>query len=455
MTAHRWHSQNSETDRIAGWISALNTAEIPVSALQTAALLVLDSLGVALAARDEPAVQILIDVLSPTDGAGQVPVIGYPVAFRARDAALVNGTMTHVLDFDDTLLPSRLHAAGGITAALLAVGHERNLQGADLLRGFVVGFEIAAALAEEIHPEAYNVGWHNAGVVVPLGATAAICSMLRLSTDVTLRALGIAASHSAGLLENRGTMTKSLHVGTAASVGVLASALASRGFTGHPHVLDDGGGFLRLFSSMASDRSLASRVGEYAITRTGFKPYACGVVVHAAIDAAISLRATSGGVVDDPVRIEVIVAQHAMELMGASESHPGLEAEFSIPYVVAAALTEGHAGPSVFSQGTPGRGKIEDLVSKVIVESDAALDQNQARLRIIQQDGTITETEIQAALGSASNPMSEADVLEKFRNLVIPVLGAARCDALCSIVLGASAASVRDITAAFVLQEVA
>lgn len=426
------------TARFVEWL-ADGGGKLPTDVVDRAKLLVTDSVGVAVAGRDEPGVRALIDTIGHAPPGDGVPVLCHGTETDASSAALVGGTMVHSLDFDDTLLPSRLHASGGLTMGLLALGHLWELSGSDVIRGFAAGFEVAARLADAIHPRAYESGWHNTGVLTPLAVAAAGLVMVEAGRDELEHALGMAASQAGGLLYNRGSMTKALHAGRGAEAGVRSALLARGGFTARPAVLDDdGGGFVKLFGGESGVRTddLGSA---WSLLRTGIKPYACGFVAHAAVDATVGMYPEI-----DPARVGKLrldVPSETLELMGDAAPANGLEAKFSLPFVVAAGLVHGHVGPALFQDAVIADPLIQHVMAVTEVVVDDELTQDQARIHVVEGDGERTQF-VEAARGSIGNPMDWDDVLAKFRPLIDGAVGNGLEEALINF----ESRRVRDVT---------
>ena len=436
------------TDRITEWLAGLAYDDIPTEVIDKARLMILDSVGVAIGGRNEPAVDHLLAVIGSRDAEDDVPIFGRRVRAPAPSAALINGAMAHVLDYDDTLLPSRLHASGGLTAGLTAIGHQEDLPGRDLLVGFVAGFEIAARFAAAVHPHAFDLGWHNAGFVCPVGVAAGAGAMLGSDRETIARSFGIASSQSSGVRAHLGTMTKSLNVGHGAQAGVMSALLARQGFTANPRILDDrADGFLRLFAPQGPGDMDSGLGGEWMVLQDGFKPYACGVKLHAAIDGALRLRRRLNL---DPARIErvEVSAARGARWVEGSPVLPAteLEGKFSMYYVVAAALIAGHGFPSLFDHDQLTRPDIGELMSRSVVLLDPDLRQDQARVSVTVDGETHSEF-VQAAIGTAGNPMSQTDLVDKFRHMVEPALGARPSTDLIQTLLTLEEGSVRRLTA--------
>lgn len=434
--------------RLCAWLAEVTLDDIPAHVRREATLRIIDSVGVALAARDEPGVRHLLELVPDVPHPDGVPIMGHARSTDVRSAALVNGTMTHALDFDDTVLPTRLHAAGSLTAGLLALGHLWDVTGEQLLLGFVAGFEVAVRLADALHPGAYNTGWQNTGVLSPAAVAAGGSVFYGADPRTIEHALGVALSQGAGVLANKGSMTKSLHAGRGAEGGVLSAIVARNGFTARPGVLADvPGAFLRMFGGEPTPVDTETLGEQWSVLRSGVKPYACGFVAHAAIDAALALRTEADIAAHRVASLQLDVRAETLELMGDSSPGGGLEAKFSLPFVVAAALVYGHVGASVFDgDEAVADPAVQRLMRATTVDVDDSLTQDQARLSLRTVSGEERSVFVKAALGTMDNPMGEEAVLAKFRQLV-PRDGGGRGEALEAALRAlADQTSVREVT---------
>ncbi|HVR33083.1 MAG TPA: MmgE/PrpD family protein [Acidimicrobiia bacterium] len=391
---------------------------LPDSTVHAAKRSLVDSVGVMVAGSRHRAVETLISVM-PTGGRHRL--VARTDTMGIIDATTLNGVMAHVLDFDDTILPTRCHISAPMVSALLAASEEEAPSGRDVLAAFVVGFELVTRTADSVYDG--NTGWHGTGVMGPLGVAAAVGRLFGLDVDGTVQALAIAANSAAGLRASFGSMTKSLNLGKAGGNGMLSALLARRGFTGGVGILDEDSRFLRLFSDSPDTSILVNQLSErWAVERNGFKPHPCGFVAHAAIDAALEVRRI-GGVPPEEVRdVRLIVPPETMRLTANRHPKTGLEAKFSVFHAVAAAYADGYVSPETFTDAAAVDPRYTSLAARIVTEVDRALAQDQAHISIVSSDGREVDATIEHALGTESNPMSDDQLTEKFQRLVEPVL---------------------------------
>lgn len=236
-------------DGIAERVAAITYDDLPDEAVRWAKLAILDTVGVTLAGSGEPCAQIVERVLAGAGGGGECLIFGTDRRAAALDAALINGTAAHALDFDDVSNSLGGHPSAPILPALFALGEKLDCTGRAFIAAYVAGFETETRIARGVHFHHYKKGWHPTATLGVFGAAAACCHLLGLDQARTAQALAIAASLASGIKANFGTMTKPLHVGHTARSGLFAAQLAREGFTANPGALEHKQGFLMVFNA--------------------------------------------------------------------------------------------------------------------------------------------------------------------------------------------------------------
>lgn len=423
-----------------------------------------DTVAVAVAGGGTPAVTALADWLNEEEQSyGTAAQWGADRSRSAAQAALLNGTAAHALDWDDAspLLP--MHPGAVLFPALAAQDARRpGASGADLVAAYDVGNAAFRALAE-ILPDAvhYGRGWHTTATVGRLAATAAVARLAGLPVPATRHALGIAASQAAGLLSNFGTMTKPLHAGLAARDAVTACALAERGFTANRTPLEHPKGFLAVYGDPGArhpgdpggaDRAryLADRLDHWAAgwpQDWGVKQYPSCYATHRAIDAARWLRdaaglgeaAGQGGAEAAGAQVAAVsVTVHDSGLRPLIHHLPatGLEGKFSLPYTVAVALAGGTVRLADFTDDTVAAAPLKALMDKVTVAESVAVPG--ALVTLDLRDGRRLERAVAIPRGAPGDPLSPAEIAGKARD----ALGAAGWTAAEADALTASLAAL-------------
>jgi 2-methylcitrate dehydratase PrpD len=347
-------------------------------------------------------------------------------------AALINGIASHTFDFDDTHLKTIIHPAGPVASAVLALAEHTGASGRALIDALVLGIDVSCRMGNVVYPAHYDRGWHITGSTGMLGAAAGCARLLGLDAQATTMALGIAASQPVGLREQFGSMTKPLHPGAAARAGLMSALLASQGFTASPRALEAPRGFAQVVSTKVDWSEATDALGErFEISFNTYKPFACGIVIHPAIDACVQLRAQ--GIAAAMVeRIDLRVHPLVLELTGKKEPADGLQAKFSVYHGCAAGLIFGRAGEAEFADAIVTRADVVALRRKVVATVDTAIAEDAVDLSVDLSDGRRIHLAIAHAIGSLQRPLSDAALDAKFHDLADPVLGAARCAALIS-----------------------
>jgi 2-methylcitrate dehydratase PrpD len=423
--------------QLASFATSVRAKGLPPELRDDAARRVLDVLGNSLAATAEKPAKAVGALVREWGGTGRATAIGTGDRLPEPSAALLNGTLAHSLDFDDTHLPSVLHPSASVVPAALAVAEARGATGAQLLDAIGVGVEITVRLGmagynEELGNSVFfERGLHATAICGALGAAAAAAMLSDVDAEGIADAIGIAASMGSGLLEaNRtGGTVKRVHCGWAAHGAVTAAGMARHGITGPPTVLEGRFGFLQAFCGDQSDvDAILDGLGErWELPGIFFKPYPCNHFTHAGIDAARKLR--ERGV--DPAEIEHIelgAPTAVLRTIGEPREDKirpksGYHAAFSGPYTVAAGLLGG-GGLGVFHDDFTDEAAADparlELAAKVHCVPDARCDeifphQFPAVLRVKLRDGRELEERVDANRGGPQNPLSADELATKFR----------------------------------------
>lgn len=383
-------------------------------------------LGCAIGAARHEAAEAAVAAVRLLQPAAQATLLGRTEQVDMASAALVNGITSHTFDFDDTHLKTIIHPAGPVASAVLALGEHRGASGRELLDALVLGIDVACRIGNVMYPDHYDRGWHITGSTGMLGAAAACARLMKLDEQRTAMALGIAASQPVGLREQFGTMTKPFHPGGAARAGLTSALLASTGFTASPRALEAPRGFVQVASDKRAWNEATDELGErFEISFNTYKPFACGIVIHPSIDAAVRLRGQ--GVTPEQVdRIELRVHPLVLELTGKKEPKDGLQGKFSVYHGFAVGLIHGRAGEAEFSDAVVNDGGVVALRNKVRATVDAAMPEESVAATAVLKDGRRIDVRVEHAIGSLHNPLTDAQLEAKFHALADPVLGARR-----------------------------
>ncbi len=325
------------TRTLASYLAASRWEDIPERVRHEAARALLNWLGCAVGGCRHETVERALAAVRPFCGPPQATVLGRAERVDILHAALLNGISSHVLDFDDTHVRA-IHPSAPVLPALLAFSEWRKLSGAEFVHAFVLGVEAEERIGLSVFPEHYEAGWHITGTAGVFGAAAAAGKLLGLDAQKMAWALGIAATQSAGLQEMFGTMCKSLHPGRAAQGGLTAALLAAQGFTSSERAIEAPRGFARVTSTKFDPEVITAELGQrFELLSNMYKPYACGLVVHAAIDGCIEISREHGLAPDAIEAVELTVSPLVFKLTGKTAPQSGLEGKFSVYHAVAAA----------------------------------------------------------------------------------------------------------------------
>ena len=419
------------TRRLAAWVVASRPEDVPAAIRHEALRTILNWTGCAVGGSAHETVEIALRALKPFSGPPQSSVLGRKDRLDVLNASLTNGISSHIFDFDDTDLRTIVHPAGPVAPALLALAEYRPFSGSRFLHALIVGVEVECRIANAVYPQHYDIGWHITGTVGPFGAAAAAGKLLGLSEQQIVWALGLAATQPVGLREMFGTMTKSFHPGRASQNGLTAALLAAQNFTSSDAPLEAPRGWANVLSTARNYREITDKLGDrYQIAFNSYKPFPCGVVIHPAIDGALQIRAENGLAADRIQRIELRVHPLVLELTGKKTPQTGLEGKFSVYHAVAAAMVYGRVGEPEFSDQAVHNPAVLALRERVTATIDSGIAEDQVRISVLLKEGRRLDKFVEHAVGSAKNPMSDAQLEDKCRGLAAPILTAERVSRL-------------------------
>jgi 2-methylcitrate dehydratase PrpD len=425
------------TATLARFIVESTIGDYPETVVDTAKKALLDWAGCALGAAGDPSIKLMIDLTGETGANGRASIIGSGQKTSVFQASLVNGTMSHVLDYDDAQSVVRTHPGAPLVPAVLAVAERDHLSGVGLITSLVMGYEVTIRIGEALGKEYYERGWHATSILGRFGAAAGAGKLLGLDPSRIECALGLAATQAGGLRDAFGTMAKSFHAGKAAMDGLLSAVLAQRGFIGPADILDSKAGFAAAFSSEYDAEALTEGLGKkYRILSTSFKPYAACLLVHPVIDAVVSMRKEEA--IDPSVisEIRITVAPLNKKVAGNPDPEDALQAKFSLQFAASLASIYGRAHETDFTPNSVRDSSIRELMKRVRVAVDATFGEMETHVRIMLADGSSRERHITDPKGGPGNPMDLHEIESKFMNLARPVIGRKQADAVIETVHG-------------------
>ncbi|MDF9746018.1 MmgE/PrpD family protein [Natrinema salsiterrestre] len=405
---------------LATFVASLAADDVPDEAYRLAERAILDTVGVTIAGAGADAGEIAAGAVGIESGA--TTVLGRNDRLPLSDAVFANATAGHALDFDDVALAAMDgHPSVPMVAPLLAIGEREAATGRELLTAYVAGFEAQNYLSRPISPGHYEAGWHATSTIGLFGAAAAVAKLLELSAERTENALSIAASMPAGLKRNFGTTTKPIHAGQAARSGTTAALLAADGATADSRAIDGDRGFFDLYrgDGEADLERLPDLGSRWAILDDGIdvKKYPCCYYTHAAIYAAIGLadeHDLSAAEIDE---VAVTASQGAADALAHDDPETGLEAKFSMPYLIGSAIARRQVDLSAFDEDRIDDPDVQTVREQVSVTVDEALpyDSNAARVAVTTQAGEEYERMRERPPGTHDDPLSDDELRAKFR----------------------------------------
>ncbi len=406
------------TRGLAAYVVGSRFEDIPAEVRHEAVRSLINCIGCCVAGSRHETVDAAVAALKDLGATGDAVVLGRGERFDPMNATLINGISSAVLDFDATQFKrTNIHPSGPVLPPLLGYMTAHKVSGRDFLHAYILAIEVACRLANGVFGEV-NPGWHVTGATGGIGAAAGIGKLLGLDTEKMVAAFGIAATQAGGLREMYGTMCKSFTPGRTAQNGYLAAMLAARGFDSAERGIEGDKGLAMVMTGRPAEHEILHDLGkQFEIMFNIYKPFACAIVSHAAIDGALQLRKAHSITVDKIAGVHLLVSPPTLALAGKREPRTGLESKFSVYQGVALALQYGDADPRRFEDSYAVDPALAALRALVTTDVDAKLAKDQAEVTITLTDGRVVKTRVEHAVGSLVNPMSDADLDDKFRGL--------------------------------------
>ena len=424
-------SAQGVTRTLARYIVDAKFEDLPATVRKEGTRTLLNWVGVAVGGSHHETVDRAVSALAEFSGPQQASLMGRTERFDIMNAAFINGVSSHIFDYDDTHLKTVIHPGGPVISAILALSEYRPCSGKEFLNALVLGVETACRIGNAVYPNHYDTGWHITGTAGVFGAAAAAGKLLGLTEQQMVWALGLAASQPVGLRESFGSMNKSFNPGRAASNGLFAALLASKNYTSSEGMIEAKRGWANTISTKQDFSEITEGLGtRYESALNTYKPFACGIVIHPAIDAAIQLRNEYQITPEQIDRIEMRVHPLVIELTGKKTPQFGLEGKFSVYHSVAVAIKDGAAGEKQYSDLAVRDAKTIALRDKVIATVDAAIKPEQVDMTIILRDGQKLHKFVAHAIGSVEVPMTDQQLESKFVDLADGILPKARMQTL-------------------------
>src|SRR5579872_37168 len=419
---------DNPTETLAEFVASTRYEDVPASIIESGKKRILDTLGVTIAGVNEQVSLIVCNFVKELGGKPESTILGSPLRSTAHDAAFVNGTVAHAMDFDDAMLGSSLlgHPSVTILPAALAVSEPRAVSGKDFLLAYLTGVQVLGTIGSAVNPSHYDMGFHSTSTVGVLGAACAAGKILGLNKEEIIRALGISASMSSGLRSNFGTMTKPLHAGLAARNGVIAAILAKKGLTSTSNILEIENGYFDVMSEAVNCKVPDVGLGDFVyLLEITVKPYPSCAATHGIIDSVIKLSEMHLSEMNDISSITIEVSSLNAKVLKYNNPVTGLEGKFSGQYCAAIALIRHNVSVQDFGSLFVIDDNVKKIMSKIQLKTNDQLFSHGsmgAAVTIATFAGDKYSYVCKEPLGSPSNPMSNQRLEQKYRECLAGLL---------------------------------
>ena len=423
-------TQTTMTQEVVEYIHGLTYEEIPTEVRQELKRCLVDGIGVVLSGVPAACSRIIHHYIQESGTPGVASVLGTGITTSASLAALANGIAGHAEDYDDTQLstsPDRLyglltHPTTPALAGTLAVAQEVSASGKEFLTAFCAGFEVECKIADAINPDHYAKGHHTTGTIGTFAATAAAAKLWGLSPEQTRFALGIAASKSAGIRANFGTMTKPYHAGAAAENGITAARLAKLGYEADPSALDGPWGFFQVQGGGSEPERLLGRLGNpYTVVDPGVsvKPYPCGSLSHPSMDTLLDLILENDIKPEQVEEVRLGAGYNILNPLRYLDPQNELEAKFSLQFCLSILLLRRRAGILEFTDEVVQSPEVREMIKRVHTYHSPEIEaKGSERMRSLVEvrlkDGRGFQREAFTSRGQPDRPMSREELASKF-----------------------------------------
>jgi 2-methylcitrate dehydratase PrpD len=422
------------TTEIAAYAASARFTDLPETVRREAKRSLFNILGCTLGGARHSGIDSVQQALGSFTGAPVATLIGRGSKSDPLHASLINCLASSIYSFDDTHEQAVVHPSGPVASAAMALTEINKVSGPDLLLGFALGVEITCRLCKAltIPPAKGSMAWSGTGITGGIGAAIAAGRMLGFDMPTMRTAIGIALSQAAGFRAMHGSLVTPLMPAQAAQTGLRAALLARSGYTASAAALEGRYGYLSVYAEAPDLDALAGELGtRWEILRNTYKPYPCGIVIHPIIDACLELRATHRLDPNAIQAVDIQASSGAMALCNNRNPKDELQAHVSLHHWTAAAFIRGTARIQDMDTDTavhdPALMGFQDRVQATL---DPALGGDAAVVTVTLRDGTRHVCRIEHGIGSASRPMTNAELEVKFAGMAEPVIGSERTRAL-------------------------
>jgi len=411
------------TAKLARFIVETDASKIPAEVYEHAKVAFMDWIAVTMGGKDDPLVDKLIAYADLMGGRPQATLLGRGTKKTVSQAALINGSASHALDYDDTLVSFLGHPSVTLFPSLLALAEWKEKSGHEFLTAYLIGVQVGATIGACASLDHYMAGWHGTSTVGHLASAAGCSRLLGLDERQCIYALGIGGTQSSGLKRVFGTMCKPFHAGRSSEAGLMSALLAQHGFTSAEDILEGPQGFFQALGGAVNEDVVAMLGQEWHVESLCQKYHASCHATHSPLEAGVAVVRDNGIALDEIQCIRVHSSQLALDAAGKTEPFTGLEGKFSIPYCVANALIHGETGTQAFTDDRVRDPRVRELMKRVAVILDPEIKGLESRVEVETRAGDISS--------GFSNILEQISPLEtkkgrvrgKYFDLCGPVMG--------------------------------
>jgi 2-methylcitrate dehydratase PrpD len=381
-------------------------------------------------------------------------IAGTPLKAKLRAAAFLNGTLSHLAEYDDIYRDGAYHPASPTISAAFALAEARGLGRDALLKAITSGYEVSTRIGSAVQPSHYKY-FHTTGTAGVFGAAAACAALLQLDEVKAAHAMATAGTFASGLQQafRSDAMTKPMHGGHAAEVGLSAALAAAAGMTGTFDLLEGEAGFGAAMSEGANWNEALNGLGtDFNISRMTFKNHGCCGHTFPAIDGAAALQARHAFTFASIKAIRIAGYRATAEVCHYRHPQSAFEAKFSLSYTVAARLILGRVREQAFKAESLANKDIYELEDRITVTIDETCTKvfpkkRSANVEIELNSGEIFAIHQATRHGDPDDPLTDAELLDKFVELTESRIGQPKSEALSRAILGVEDVPVSSLSA--------
>ncbi|MDB5582424.1 MAG: Immune-responsive protein 1 [Bradyrhizobium sp.] len=441
-----------ETRALSAFAADLTLEQVPDDVRGIATDLLVDQLGIQIGCSHLPWAQSARETYKAPGGVGEATVVRYGDKLPVAAAAFINSVFGHSFEYDDANPLIHGHIGGELVPPLLALSERDHLTGKQFLTAMITGYEVRGRVGWAVSPTMLERGGPQYSTTCgPFGVAAAVGKLLDFGAEGIHNALAVAGTFSGGLMQydQGGGSVKRIFTAVAAIGGYQAAMLAQSGITGPEGILEGNRGLLKIYPENYNPERLTSDLGEmWTLHHVLFKPYCCCAIIHPAIDAIRNLMATHGIAPDDIEAIEVGYPKGSHNHAGITDPKDILGMQFSTAFSLASTVLTGKNTPSAYTMEAIADPKMRAMAARVSLVNEAALDtlfegHMPARVTITTKSGDKRDELVIDAKGSPAKRLTSDEIDEKFRSMVVDVLGRERTDGIIATLR--SVASIEDM----------